>query len=193
MRANDGGRLKLLVYGRPCAVWVDPVEKKPLFHFLPGSRSFSIGTFGCNFACLFCFTEDTTIINDDSVKGLHEIFKNCDEKTANPHGEIAIAGDRKTLTASGQRETVAKVFRHAYEGDVLSVRPRHAPPVTCTPEHSFFVWQAGKFAKVPAIALKEGDYLAVPKLKPKNEDVVLDCGALLAKSVSKNQKRQETG
>ena len=58
VRANDGGTLKLLVYGRPCAVWVDPIEKKPLFHFLPGSRSFSIGTFGCNYHCLYCQNSD---------------------------------------------------------------------------------------------------------------------------------------
>ncbi len=54
VRVNDAGRLRLEVYGRPCAVHIDPIEKKPLFHFLPGTRSFSIGTFGCNFACSFC-------------------------------------------------------------------------------------------------------------------------------------------
>jgi pyruvate formate lyase activating enzyme len=58
VRANEGGKLRLVVYGRPCAVWVDPVEKKPLFHFLPGSRSFSIGTFGCNYNCLYCQNSD---------------------------------------------------------------------------------------------------------------------------------------
>lgn len=54
VRANDDGKFNLLVYGKPVAVWVDPIEKKPLFHFLPGSTSFSIGTFGCNFSCLHC-------------------------------------------------------------------------------------------------------------------------------------------
>ncbi|MFH1394314.1 MAG: AmmeMemoRadiSam system radical SAM enzyme [Candidatus Micrarchaeota archaeon] len=54
VRANDAGRFSLLVYGRPCAVWGDPIEKKPLFHFLPGSLSYSLGTFGCNFSCDFC-------------------------------------------------------------------------------------------------------------------------------------------
>jgi pyruvate formate lyase activating enzyme len=54
VRVNDGGKLRLAVYGKPCAVNIDPVEKKPLFHFLPGTRIFSIGTFGCNFACTFC-------------------------------------------------------------------------------------------------------------------------------------------
>jgi len=54
VRANDDGKFNLLVYGKPVAIWVDPIEKKPLFHFLPGSTSYSIGTFGCNFSCDFC-------------------------------------------------------------------------------------------------------------------------------------------
>ncbi|MCX6226750.1 MAG: AmmeMemoRadiSam system radical SAM enzyme [Bacteroidia bacterium] len=48
------GKLYTMAYGNPCAVNVDPVEKKPLLHFLPGSLSFSIATAGCNFACLNC-------------------------------------------------------------------------------------------------------------------------------------------
>jgi len=58
VRTNENRQLKLMVYGKPCAVWADPIEKKPLFHFLPGTRSFSIGTFGCNFACEFCQNSD---------------------------------------------------------------------------------------------------------------------------------------
>jgi len=54
VRRNEGGTLYLLVYGRPSAVNIDPVEKKPLYHFLPGTRIFSVGTAGCNFTCGFC-------------------------------------------------------------------------------------------------------------------------------------------
>ncbi len=54
VRQNIGGRLYLLVYGRASAVNIDPVEKKPLFHFLPGTSIFSLGTVGCNFGCDFC-------------------------------------------------------------------------------------------------------------------------------------------
>ena len=54
VRQNQNGKLYLLVYGRASAVNVDPVEKKPLYHFLPGTRIFSVGTVGCNFACAFC-------------------------------------------------------------------------------------------------------------------------------------------
>ncbi len=54
VRANVDGKLYTLVYGNPCAVHVDPIEKKPLFHFLPATRSFSIATAGCNLRCLNC-------------------------------------------------------------------------------------------------------------------------------------------
>jgi len=43
-----------VVYGNPCAVHVDPIEKKPFFHFLPGAAAFSIATAGCNLRCLYC-------------------------------------------------------------------------------------------------------------------------------------------
>lgn len=53
-RSNRGGTLFTDVYGRPAAIQVDPIEKKPLFHFLPGSRVLSIGTVGCNLDCAWC-------------------------------------------------------------------------------------------------------------------------------------------
>ena len=53
-RVNYKGRLFSIAYGNPCAVHTDPVEKKPLYHFLPGTRTFSIATAGCNLACLNC-------------------------------------------------------------------------------------------------------------------------------------------
>ena len=53
-RINRNGELITLAYGNPCAVHIDPIEKKPLNHFLPGTTSFSIATGGCNLACLNC-------------------------------------------------------------------------------------------------------------------------------------------
>jgi pyruvate formate lyase activating enzyme len=54
VRQNRGGKLYPHVYGESIAVSTDPIEKKPLCHFLPGTISFSIGTIGCNFRCGFC-------------------------------------------------------------------------------------------------------------------------------------------
>jgi pyruvate formate lyase activating enzyme len=58
VRENTGGILQTLVYGKIVAAHIDPVEKKPLFHFLPGSLSYSIATAGCNFKCRFCQNSD---------------------------------------------------------------------------------------------------------------------------------------
>lgn len=54
VRINFGGKLYTLVYGLPVSVHIDPIEKKPVFHLLPGSRAFSIATAGCNLKCNFC-------------------------------------------------------------------------------------------------------------------------------------------
>ncbi|MBM3709072.1 MAG: AmmeMemoRadiSam system radical SAM enzyme [Actinobacteria bacterium] len=54
VRKNDGGLLYSLVYDKIISENVDPIEKKPLFHFLPGTMSLSIATPGCNFKCFFC-------------------------------------------------------------------------------------------------------------------------------------------
>ena len=58
VRENREGTLFSLVYGMIVAENLDPIEKKPLFHFLPGSRSYSIATGGCNFQCLHCQNYD---------------------------------------------------------------------------------------------------------------------------------------
>lgn len=54
VRGNSGGEIVLLSYGRSSGFCIDPIEKKPLNHFLPGTPTFSFGTAGCNLACKFC-------------------------------------------------------------------------------------------------------------------------------------------
>jgi pyruvate formate lyase activating enzyme len=58
VRENRGGVLESLVYDSVIAVHIDPIEKKPLFHFYPGTLSYSLGTVGCNFRCKFCQNAD---------------------------------------------------------------------------------------------------------------------------------------
>lgn len=58
VRENQNGKLYSLVYGKIIAEHIDPIEKKPLYHFLPGTFSFSIATVGCNFRCLHCQNAD---------------------------------------------------------------------------------------------------------------------------------------
>ena len=54
VRIHLDGKLQTLAYGNPCAVHVDPIEKKPMFHVLPTSGAFSIATAGCNLHCKYC-------------------------------------------------------------------------------------------------------------------------------------------
>jgi pyruvate formate lyase activating enzyme len=54
VRENRQGQYYTLVYGNPCSVHLDPIEKKPFFHVLPGSASYSLATAGCNLRCIFC-------------------------------------------------------------------------------------------------------------------------------------------
>jgi pyruvate formate lyase activating enzyme len=58
VRENRAGTFYSLVYSRVCAAHVDPIEKKPFFHFLPGSTAFSVATAGCNVNCTFCQNAD---------------------------------------------------------------------------------------------------------------------------------------
>ena len=54
VRENQGGDYKTLVYGALCSANIDPIEKKPLYHYLPGTTAFSVATAGCNIECKFC-------------------------------------------------------------------------------------------------------------------------------------------
>jgi pyruvate formate lyase activating enzyme len=71
IRVNNGGKLYSLGYASPAALQIDPIEKKPLFHFLPGTRIFSLGTAGCNMGCSFCQNWDISKSKSDQVHSTH--------------------------------------------------------------------------------------------------------------------------
>ncbi len=72
-KINLKGTLYSLTYGNPCAVNIDPIEKKPLFHFKPASSAFSIATTGCNFRCLNCQNWEISQAKPHEVRH-HELF-----------------------------------------------------------------------------------------------------------------------
>lgn len=67
VRVNLDGRLLAVSYGHPCTVHVDPIEKKPLFHFLPGTSSLSLATVGCNLHCKNCQNWEISQQNPEEV------------------------------------------------------------------------------------------------------------------------------
>jgi pyruvate formate lyase activating enzyme len=68
---NSGEKIECLVYGQPSAMHLDPIEKKPLYHFMPNTTTFSLGTIGCNFKCSFCqnhsISQERTIPQNEIV------------------------------------------------------------------------------------------------------------------------------
>lgn len=70
-KENRGGTYYSLVYSRPCAIHTDPIEKKPLFHYLPGTLAFSIATAGCNFECRFCQNWNMAQFRPEQLKNYH--------------------------------------------------------------------------------------------------------------------------
>jgi len=68
VRENRNGTYYTMVYGNPCSVHVDPIEKKPMFHYYPATRAFSIATAGCNFVCRFCQNWEISQKRPEQVK-----------------------------------------------------------------------------------------------------------------------------
>ena len=107
-RMNVDGVLRSLVYGRPMSVHVDPIEKKPLFHFLPGTLSYTIATVGCNLRCRFCQNADIAQMPID-YKG--KIMGNA--VTAQQVVEDAAASGCSTIAYTYTEPTV--FFEFAYD------------------------------------------------------------------------------
>ncbi len=87
---NINGELHSISYGNPCAINVDPIEKKPLFHFLPGEKVYSIATAGCSFSCINCQNSDISQSSPEDT----ENFKLSPEDIINQtmkHGTKMIA------------------------------------------------------------------------------------------------------
>ena len=89
-KINRDGILYSLTYGNPCAVNIDPIEKKPLFHFWPTSSAFSIATTGCNFRCLNCQNWEISQAKPDEVRQ-YELFPAEVVTSARKSDSISIA------------------------------------------------------------------------------------------------------
>ena len=80
VRVNVDGTLYTLVYGKPCATHVDPIEKKPLWHFLPGTAIYSLATAGCNLHCKYCQNWEISQTDPEDARNvvLHEFAHKLD-------------------------------------------------------------------------------------------------------------------
>lgn len=83
VRENRDGTYYSLVYSRPCTYHVDPIEKKPLFHFYPGSKAFSIATAGCNLNCKFCQNWEISQVRPEQIRSIYMPPKKTAQLAAN--------------------------------------------------------------------------------------------------------------
>ena len=115
VRENRGGELYTLVYGRLVAENIDPVEKKPLFHFCPGSLSYSISTRGCNFRCLHCQNSSISQVAKDE-----DPSRFCIEKTPAEVVAKAAAAGCRSISYTYVEPTV--FFEFAYDCCELALK-----------------------------------------------------------------------
>lgn len=105
VRENRKGTLYTLVYGKVIAEHVDPIEKKPIFHLLPGSRSYSIATVGCNFRCRHCQNYSISQVGaDDKIPGHEQSPADIVTK--------AVAADCRSIAYTYTEPTVYYEFAH---------------------------------------------------------------------------------
>jgi pyruvate formate lyase activating enzyme len=71
IRENQNGKYVLLTYGMPCALNIDPIEKKPFFHFHPGTAALSLATAGCNVNCKFCQNWEISQARPEELPNMH--------------------------------------------------------------------------------------------------------------------------
>jgi AmmeMemoRadiSam system radical SAM enzyme len=164
-QAHDDG-IHLETWGRSSGFCVDPVEKKPLNHFLPGSRILSFGTAGCNLGCRFCFHPDTLIATTAGMRRIEDLFGACEEKVERDGGQVGFPTDLGVWTRQMRRAAVAKVFAHPYSGELLSIKASCCPPIRATPNHKIFAASRGEpenIRLIPAAELTTDHFLVVPK------------------------------
>jgi len=98
VRKNIDGKLFTLIYGKNSSIASDPIEKKPLYHFFPGSRAFSLGTIGCNFKCSHC--------QNYSISTANLTYPYLGEITPEESAELAIKNDCKIISFTYNEPTV---------------------------------------------------------------------------------------
>ncbi|RLJ17282.1 AmmeMemoRadiSam system radical SAM enzyme [bacterium endosymbiont of Escarpia laminata] len=111
VRVNIAGKLLASTYGRPSAMHVDPMEKKPLYHFHPGSPVFSIATAGCNLHCLNC---QNWQLSQSGGEEIEEIFN------ADPVDLVALARDQGCESIAYTYSDPVVFYEYVYDSSILA-------------------------------------------------------------------------
>jgi len=166
VRKNENGKLYTLTYGKLVSINIDPIEKKPFFHFYPGSKSLSIASIGCNFKCVFCC--NYPISQTTKIQG----------KTYTPEQIVKMANDNQCKTIAYTYTEPTLMFEFAYVTGRLAHR-YNIKNVFVTNGYMTVdaVKKIGRFLDAAVVDIKASldpefykKYMSVPKVKP-----ILDC------------------
>lgn len=114
VRENQNGRLQSLVYGQAISAAVDPIEKKPLYHFLPGTQAFSIATVGCNLRCDFCQNAEISQASKDGGDWT------AWARALPPESVVDLAQQRRCASIAYTYTEPTVFFEYAYDTAVLA-------------------------------------------------------------------------
>jgi len=112
VRENRDGRLYSLVFGRAISLNVDPIEKKPIFHLFPGSRSFSVAAVGCNFHCLQCQNHEISQMPADR--------KRIEGSSVSPSAIVSLAKESGCRSIAYTYTEPTIYFEYAFETSVIA-------------------------------------------------------------------------
>ncbi len=116
VRENQDGTYYTLVHSRPCSVHIDPVEKKPLFHFYPGTLAFSLATAGCNVNCKFCQNWEISQVRPEQVRNAE----------MSPDQVAALARDNQCVSIAYTYSEPVVFYEYVYDtaiaGNALGIK-----------------------------------------------------------------------
>jgi pyruvate formate lyase activating enzyme len=138
VRFNEGGTLKV-PFGYVGAVHVDPVEKKPFFHALPGARALSFGMLGCDYHCGYCFVPGTEITTTTGARAIDSLFARSETVLETASDAVAVRPRVDVVTHRGRSRAIKGVFRHHYHGPLMVLTLSGGAEIRATPDHEFLV------------------------------------------------------
>ncbi len=190
IRQNIGGKLFLLSYGKLFTGHIDPIEKKPVSHYHPGTKIFSVATSGCNWLCRYCFHPNTVVLTDRGLTEIEELFQSGRLIKDSQLEGISRPEGVKAISHKGQLQEIEAVFKHHYQGPMITVVPFYLPAFSCTPNHNVLATTDpnSEPVMVRADRLSKGYYLAIPKLRRGESSDTIDIKQALL-SVNRGVRR----
>lgn len=196
-RINVDGRLYTIVYGDISSISANPIEKKPFFHFHPGSYALTVGAWSCNFSCPWCFLPDNFVVTNKGCISFKTLFK-IGEIVKYKDGHISFVNNfnLETITHMGNSSRILKIFRHPYKGEIIKIKPFYLPEIRVTVNHKFFVFDRKnkEIREVSAKDLDKKHMLLVPKsirLNDESEYPPLNIKGLLSAFKTKYRKARK--